>query len=184
MHHKNKIYLGIITTAMLAGYHLWESSNRTIIQPYFDYSGVATVCDGHTSDVDMQRIYTKQECQQFRTEDLTQHLNGMLNCVKVPLEQHQVDAFTLFASNVGVKAFCNSINTVIGPLNRGDIAAACNGLRRWVYVGNQRVQGLINRREYERKLCLGQFIEPKKSSQSGKKNQQSQQSKQAESQRR
>ena len=155
MNLKNKIYIGVITAAMTAGYVQWESSGKVITQPYFDLAGIPTVCDGHTGNVDMNRIYTLQECSNFRNQDIVKHLNGMLKCVDVPLNQHQVNAFTLFASNVGVSAFCNSKNTVVGPLNRGDYAAACDGLRRWVYVGQSKVQGLVNRREFERRLCLG-----------------------------
>ncbi|PRC93105.1 lysozyme [Solimicrobium silvestre] len=157
MNLKNRIYIGIITAVMTAGFVQWESSGKVITQPYFDLAGIPTVCDGHTGNVDINRIYTPQECTDFRNQDIVKHLNGMLECVEVPLKQHQVNAFTLFASNVGVNAFCNSKNTVVGPLNRGDYAAACDGLRRWVYVGKQRVQGLVNRREFERKLCLGEL---------------------------
>ena len=76
----------------------------------------------------------------------------MLKCTKVPLNQNQYDALVSFTYNVGVGAYCGS--TLVRKLNQGDYTGACNELRRWVYAGGKRVQGLANRREAERSLCL------------------------------
>jgi hypothetical protein len=78
------------------------------------------------------------------------------NCVNVPLPPYQLDAFTLFAYNVGVNNFCQS-HTVAEPLNKGDYKAACDGLLKWVYVNGKPIKGLQTRREYERKMCLGEL---------------------------
>jgi lysozyme len=150
---KNLVFLGVISAAVAAGYQQWESSGKTITKPYFDIGHVATVCDGHTGNVDMNRIYTKQECDSFRNEDILKHQEGILKCITVPLNQNQIDAFTLFASNVGVSAFCSS-NAVLKPLNQGNYSQACYGMTRYVYVGKVYVKGLANRREFEKSLCL------------------------------
>ena len=151
---KNAIYVGIVSVAVAAGYSQWESSGKVIVKPYFDIGNVLTVCDGHTgTDIDKDRIYTKAECDAFRNKDILKHQAGILECIKVPLNRNQVDAFTLFASNVGVSAFCRS-NSVLKPLNAGNYAAACNGMTEWVFVQGKRVQGLANRREFEKALCM------------------------------
>ncbi|MCI0221141.1 lysozyme, partial [Cronobacter sakazakii] len=42
-------------------------------------------------------------------------------------------------------------------LNKGDQEGACEEMRRWVYAGKQKWAGLVNRREMERSLCVGDF---------------------------
>ena len=67
--------------------------------------------------------------------------------VKVPLNQNQFDALTLFVFNIGRSAFERS--TLLKLLNAGDYAAVPSQLRRWVHAGGRVVKGLVNRREAE-----------------------------------
>jgi lysozyme len=39
-------------------------------------------------------------------------------------------------------------------LNQGKRKEACHQLMRWVYIGNQQSNGLVNRRRAEAKLCM------------------------------
>ena len=48
--------------------------------------------------------------------------------VKVPLHQHEYDAFISFSYNVGSGAFCRS--TLVRRLNDGDYQGACTELLR------------------------------------------------------
>ena len=57
-----------------------------------------------------------------------------------------------FIYNAGEGNFANS--TMLKKLNSGDVAGACNELKRWVYSGGQKLAGLVARREAERDLCL------------------------------
>ena len=66
------------------------------------------------------------------------------------------DAYTLFAYNVGGSAFCGS--SLLKKLNAGDHAGACNGLMAWDVAGGKRIKGLTNRRDYERRMCLGERL--------------------------
>ena len=85
--------------------------------------------------------------------EVTRFEGALKQCVKVPLHQHEYDAYVSFAYNVGAGAFCSS--TLVRKLNAGDYEGACNELPRWVYAGGRKLQGLVNRREAERRLCLG-----------------------------
>lgn len=85
--------------------------------------------------------------------ELTQFEGAIKRCVTVPLYQHEYDAYVSFAYNVGPAAFCSS--TLVRKLNAGDYEGACNELPKWVYAGGRKLQGLVNRREAERRLCLG-----------------------------
>lgn len=149
---KNAALIGVVTAAVAAGYSQWESSGKVIVKPYFDIGGVATVCDGHTGNVDMSRIYTPQECMSFRNEDILKHQAGIAECITVPISQNEMDAYTLFASNIGVNAYCTS--SVLKVLNKGDNVGACYLMSQYTYVKKQYVQGLMNRRKFEISMCL------------------------------
>jgi len=154
MNSLNKWLLGSVSAAVIAGATYWEGTRYTA---YNDIVGVLTVCNGYTGkDIVKGKIYTPQECKTLLTKELKAHGDGILKCINVPLTQYQFDAFTLFAYNVGVGAFCSS-KSVLQPLNRGNYKAACDGLLKWVYADGKYVQGLYNRRMYERKMCLGEL---------------------------
>ena len=154
MNPTNKWLIGSVSTAVLSGAIYWEG---TRYDPYYDIVGVLTACHGYTGkDIVKGKKYTPNECRELLTKELKVHGDGILKCINVPLNQNQFDAFTLFAYNVGVGSFCNS-KSVLQPLNRGNYEQACNGLLKWVYADGKYVQGLANRRQYERKMCLGEL---------------------------
>ena len=82
--------------------------------------------------------------------DLLKHAQA-LECVKRPMNDGQKAAFLSFAFNVGNGAFCSS--TLVRKANAGDMPGACAELSRWTYAGGKQLQGLVNRRAAERKLC-------------------------------
>ena len=82
--------------------------------------------------------------------DLLKHAQA-LECVKRPMNDGQKAAFLSFAFNVGNGAFCSS--TLVRKANAGDMPGACAELSRWAYAGGKQLQGLVNRRAAERKLC-------------------------------
>jgi lysozyme len=86
-------------------------------------------------------------------KDVQKFEGALKQCVKVPLAQHEYDAYVSFSYNVGSAAFCRS--TLVKLLNQEQYELACEELRKWVYAGGVKLQGLVNRREAERKLCLG-----------------------------
>jgi len=75
--------------------------------------------------------------------------------VKVALNQNQFDSLVSFTFNTGIQAFADS--TLLKMLNQGNYDAVPDQLRRWVRAGGNVVQGLVNRRENEIKLWLGQI---------------------------
>lgn len=151
---RNKWLVGAVSAALISSASMWEGTRYV---PYDDVVGVLTVCQGYAGkDVVKGKTYTKDECATLLERELASHGKGVLECTKVPLNQHQYDAFTLFAYNVGVNAFCGS-KSVLKPLNEGNYPLACKGLLRWVYADGKYVQGLANRRQYEYKMCMGQL---------------------------
>lgn len=149
MNLANKWLVGSATAALTAAAIQVEGIRY---EPYLDIAKIPTVCVGHTGGV-QQRRYSHQECMDILKKDLVKHSDGILKCVNVPLTQAQYNAFTLFAFNVGVSAFCTS-KTVLEPLNKGNYEAACLGMYKWVYAGGKYSIGLYNRRKVEVAMCL------------------------------
>jgi lysozyme len=114
---------------------------------------VPTIGFGSTKGVKLGDTTTPDRALVVLLHDLNTHSNGIKTCITVPLYQHEFDAYSSFAFNVGVNAFCKS--TLVKKLNAGDYTGACNELSKWVYSGGKKYNGLVKRREQERRLCLG-----------------------------
>ena len=114
---------------------------------------VPTIGFGTTEGVKMGDSIDPVRAVNRAHRDIVEFESALKQCVKVPLYQHEYDFAVSFSYNVGAKAFCNS--TLVKKWNAGDYVGGCNEVSRWVYVKGRKVQGLVNRREKERKLCLG-----------------------------
>ena len=126
----------------------WEGRS---LDPYKDIVGVWTVCDGDTR-VQMRR-YTHAECDAMTRKAAGEFAAKVLACTPTLRDRpQQLAAATSLAYNIGADAYCRS--TVARRFNAGDLRGACNGFGAWVYAGGERVQGLVNRRADETKLCL------------------------------
>lgn len=114
---------------------------------------VPTIGFGTTGGVKMGDTIEPPQALSRKLADIQKFEGALKQCVKVPLHQHEYDAYLGFSYNVGSKAFCGS--TLVKKLNSGDYNGACNELMRWTKVGNQEIRGLVLRRERDRKKCLG-----------------------------
>ncbi|WP_272515437.1 lysozyme [Providencia sp. PROV214] len=125
-------------------------------KPYKDVVGITTVCYGHTgSDIVYGKTYTEAECLALLEKDLGKVRKGVDPLIKVDIDDNTRAAIYSFTYNVGTGAFARS--TMLKKLNAGDIAGACNELKRWTYAGGKEWKGLITRREIEKAVCLGRF---------------------------
>lgn len=127
----------------------WEGMRR---DPYRDIVGVWTVCSGETR-VEMRR-YTQSECEAMLSRALAiDFAPGVLATVPALQDRpYQFAAAISLAYNIGTGAFARS--TVARRFNAGDWHGGCDAFGMWINAGERPVQGLINRREAERKLCL------------------------------
>ena len=157
MNKANKWLLGTVSAAAIAGVATFEGL-RT--HAYYDIGGIPTVCYGHTGkDIDMNKVYTNDECRRLLVKDIQNHNSGILECITVPIKQEEYDAYTIFAFNVGVGAFCSSRANKL--LSQGQHVAACKALATgpdgkptWSYVNGKYIAGLQRRRIFERDMCL------------------------------
>lgn len=120
---------------------------------YKDVAGVPTIGYGTTKGVKMGDKTTRHEAKAFLVRDASAMAKQMQTLIKVPLYQHEWDAYLSFTYNVGIGNFRSS--TLLKKLNAGDYSGACAQLKRWVYAGGKKVKGLVNRREAEYRMCIG-----------------------------
>ncbi|CAM3715384.1 lysozyme [Rouxiella silvae] len=139
-----------IAIALLGGPDGVEGQRST---PYRDVGGVWTVCSGITGpDVIPGHHYSDKECDALLNKHLAPVKVAVDAAVKIPIDNYTRAALYSFAYNVGVTAFRRS--SLLRHVNAGDTLAACDDLRKWVYVNKQRNRGLVNRREIDRQVCL------------------------------
>ena len=122
-------------------------------QAYIPVEGdVPTIGFGSTEGVEMGDTITVPEALERLRRDVGDAESAIGRCVKVPLSQGEYDAFASLAFNIGSNAFCTS--TLVKRLNASDYDGACEEIRRWVYAGGQKLEGLVNRREAEYQMCM------------------------------
>ncbi len=129
----------------------WEGKRNVT---YLDIVGVPTACYGNTAKAGAPGTrWTDEQCNVLLDEDVRSHLNGVLACTpSLGDRPYQLAAANSLAFNIGVAGYCRS--TVAKRFNTGDYRGGCDAFRMWVMAGGKRVQGLVNRREDERALCL------------------------------
>ncbi|HWU19391.1 MAG TPA: lysozyme [Devosia sp.] len=139
---------GLLAVAFVGG---WEGLR---LKSYPDIIGVWTACYGSTENIRPGMQFTKAQCDELLVDDLVEHEAGLRRCLKSPdtIPVKSYVAFVSWTFNVGVYNACHS--TLVRKVNAGDVAGACNELPRWNRAGGKVVQGLINRRADERRLCL------------------------------
>jgi len=148
---QNKVILWVaICTPLVAA---WEG---LYLRTYKDRLAhdLLTVCYGATKaelpNISIRDVYTKEECQVMLSEALPRYYAGIDKCIDVELTEHQKAAAVSLAYNIGIRGVCKS--TFIRKLNEGD-PNACDYILRYSMASGRVIQGLINRRRAERKIC-------------------------------
>ncbi|SER25788.1 lysozyme [Azotobacter beijerinckii] len=118
---------------------------------YRDPVGIPTICYGHTATARIGQTRSQAECDALLRGDLGDALEQVDRLVTVPLPVERRAALASFAYNVGSGRLSGS--TLLRKLNAGDAAGACAELSRWVYAGEEKLPGLVQRRATERELC-------------------------------
>jgi len=119
---------------------------------YQDIVGIWTIGFGTTEGVRPNQTITPVAALQRKLTDVQKFEGALKQCVTVPLSQNEYDAYISLAYNIGSGAFCNS--TLVRLLNQGQYDMACQQILRWNRAGGKVVQGLVNRRQAEYKLCI------------------------------
>ena len=151
----NKIRIGIGALAVSATALVSIALNEGYRgEAYKDAVGVPTVGYGETKGVTMKSRTTPDRALVQLLSSANSHADDIRQCIKVPLYQHEFDAYVSFAYNIGAKNFCGS--TLVKKLNAGDYTGACEQIRRWDRAGGKVLAGLTKRREQEYRMCMGE----------------------------
>ena len=129
---------------------LIKSFEQLRLNSYLCPAGVWTIGYGHTDGVNQGMLITEKTADAFLKQDI-RNAEHCVNQMGVDLTQGQFDALVSFVFNVGVQAFNVSTlrKKILKDPNDPSIA---DEFRRWVYAGNEKMPGLIKRREQEIKL--------------------------------
>ena len=114
---------------------------------------VPTIGFGTTNGVRLGDRTTPEKALNVALKDVQKFEGALKECVTVPLEQHEYDAYISLSYNIGSNAFCKS--TLVRKLNTGDYEGACNQILRWDQFNGKPLAGLTKRRQEEHKKCLG-----------------------------
>ncbi|BFQ93147.1 lysozyme [Gallibacterium anatis] len=141
-----------------AGLELIGNAEGCRTQPYYCSANVLTVGIGSSEfgQPIEQRQYSLQEIADRWAQDIKQAencVNRYANGGKMP--QGAFDALVSITFNVGCSAMRKS--TLYKMANGGYTLQMCDQFLRWVYVGGKKSNGLMQRRDRERKLCLSGY---------------------------
>jgi lysozyme len=151
---KARIVIGALTlsASALVGIAVHEGYRGEAYTPV--KGDVPTIGFGTTDGVKSGDTIEPVRALVRKLQDVQRFEGALKQCVRVPLHQHEYDAFLSLAYNIGPGAFCGS--TLVRRLNAGDYAGACAEILRWDRFRGEPLRGLTLRRQAENRQCLGQ----------------------------
>jgi GH24 family phage-related lysozyme (muramidase) len=144
--------------ASAAGRAAITQREGNVLTAYRDSVGILTIGVGHTTAAGAPTVapgmkITAAQSDEILSRDLATFEKAVLDAVKVPLAQHEFDALVSLAFNIGGNAFAGS--TLVKKLNSEDRAGAAEQFLVWIKAGGKTLQGLVTRRQAERRQFLG-----------------------------
>jgi lysozyme len=143
-----------------AGLSLIKSFEGCVLTAYLDAVGIWTIGYGHTGpNVHRGLTITQKQAEDILAQDVHRFELGVINNVKVTLNQNEFDALVSFSFNVGVNALKNS--TLLRLLNNGaDRSVVAAEFLRWNKGDGKVLEGLTRRRQAEKALFLQKTRHP------------------------
>lgn len=155
-----RVALAALTFSAAAAVGLWQSEWFTATAVIPIPGDVPTIGFGTTDGVKMGDTITVPKALERSLADIQKFEGAIKRCVKVPLHQHEYDAYTQLAYNIGAGAFCSS--TLVKKLNVGDYQGACREILRWTRAAGKdcsvranKCFGLVLRHQSEYNTCRG-----------------------------
>lgn len=123
---------------------------------YKDVVGIPTIGYGETKDVKMGMVWTQAQADAALRTRTKEFLDGALKAAPklASFTSNQQAAVTSLAYNIGLAAFAGS--TVAKRIAQGDRAGAADAILLWNKAGGKVVQGLVNRRQEERRVFMSE----------------------------
>lgn len=162
---KGKLVPAALVAALVSGGSVakLEQLEGNILAVYADNlaGGLPTRCAGDTNHtMPVGTKLTADDCREINKLTMIKYGTSVLACTNWEhLNGDRLVGLTLFAINVGSSGACGAQS--FKAINAGRIKEGCDLLARkpdgrpnWSNAGGRYVQGLQNRRQAERKLCL------------------------------
>ncbi len=142
------------------GRALIEAFEGLYLTAYRDSVGVWTIGYGHTSAAGGMKVtpglkITQQQADQLLTSDLASVEKQVEACIKVPLNQSELDALVSFHFNTGKL----KVGSIDDKINAGNKEAAMATLLQYNHADGQVLRGLTRRRQAEKLLFEGKVTE-------------------------
>lgn len=148
---RNHIAALALSASALVGMALHEGYRGEAYTPV--PGDVPTIGFGTTAGVKPGDRITPERALVRALQDAQKFEGALKQCVKVPLHQHEYDAFVSLSYNIGSGAFCGS--SLVKKLNAGQYEAACDEILKWDKFQGRPLPGLTKRRQQEHAKCLG-----------------------------
>ena len=124
--------------------------------------GTLTIGYGHTHGVYVGQTISEDEAIEFLKEDMMFAEMELRPTIKVPVTQNMYDALISLVFNIGINNFAYKQygnneyvgSTLLHKLNSGNYIGASNHFGDFVKSKGVVLQGLVDRRENERKLFV------------------------------
>jgi lysozyme len=155
--------------ALLVSVATWEGF---VGNAYQDIVGVWTIGFGTTTNVKPGDKMGVERGMVVLLKDVNKHSEGIKRCIVGDLYQHEFDAYSSLAYNVGIGAVCKS--SIPKKIEAKQYAAACKTIldfnkardcskpkvwdakRQMMVCPLVEVRGLTNRRQAEYAMCMGE----------------------------
>lgn len=127
--------------------------------PYRCPAGLATNGIGNTHDVSSTAVSLEQVAKDWvkNVQSAEQCVSNAEHMSGKAMTQGQFDAFTSFVFNTGCTKFRRNANGTLTQIYKhimqGNYPKACEQLKRWVFSGGKKYNGLITRRGLEYARC-------------------------------
>ncbi len=143
------------------------------IYPYICPAGKFTLGYGRVISGEQYRKYkiegiTLEQAEANFIVDLKVKSDEVKKLLKVAVTDYQFDAMVSLAYNVGIANFKSS--TLLKKVNKKDFLGASKEFGKWIYANKKRLQGLVNRREAERRMFVNDPPRPRSAVKNASKN--------------
>jgi lysozyme len=157
---RSAVALLVVAASTLVGIAVSEGYTDEAVIPV--PGDVPTIDFGRTKGVKMGDKSNPVRGLQYLLDEVENvYAAGVKRCVKVPLFQHEYEAYVSLAYNIGVGAFCRKAlpgkpPNLIDLINAERYGEACARIEAFKYgPGKKVLPGLVKRRAKERALCEG-----------------------------
>ncbi|AWL27165.1 lysozyme (plasmid) [Acinetobacter defluvii] len=140
------------------GYNMIKDFEGLELKAYQDSGGIWTIGHGTIRYPNGTKVQKGDTCTAGQALEWLKNdclwVDACLDrYVTTKISQNQFDALASFIYNVGETAFKNS--SMLRLINANELRSAANQFDVWVHVKGKRVQGLVNRRNAEKRHFLG-----------------------------